>query len=80
MKPRTIDVRFVAATNRDLEDEVAPGRFRQDLYYRLNGISLLIPPLRERVDEIEPLARPFARAARRGSPSAAGPDAVGGGR
>ena len=57
VKARTIDVRFLAATNRVLEDEVARGAFRQDLYYRLNGISLLIPPLRARVDEIEPLAR-----------------------
>jgi DNA-binding NtrC family response regulator len=60
VKPRTVDVRFLAATNRVLEDEVARGGFRQDLYYRLNGISLLIPPLRARVDEIEPLARAFA--------------------
>jgi two-component system, NtrC family, response regulator AtoC len=59
IKPRTIDVRFLAATNRVLEDEVARGAFRQDLYYRLNGISLLIPPLRSRVDEIEPLAQSF---------------------
>jgi DNA-binding NtrC family response regulator len=63
VKPRTIDVRFLAATNRVLEDEVARGAFRQDLYYRLNGISLLIPPLRARVDEIEPLARAFAETA-----------------
>ena len=59
VKGRTIDVRFLAATNRVLEDEVARGAFRQDLYYRLNGISLLIPPLRARVDEIEPLAQAF---------------------
>ena len=59
VKARTIDVRFLAATNRVLEDEVARGAFRQDLYYRLNGISLLIPPLRARVDEIEPLAQAF---------------------
>ena len=63
VKPRTIDVRFLAATNRVLEDEVARGAFRQDLYYRLNGISLLIPPLRARADEIEPLARAFVESA-----------------
>jgi DNA-binding NtrC family response regulator len=71
VKPRTVDVRFLAATNRVLEDEVARGGFRQDLYYRLNGISLLIPPLRARVDEIEPLARSFAEAAARLSDRAA---------
>ena len=59
LKGRPIDVRFIAATNRDLETEVDRQRFRQDLYFRLNGISLTIPPLRERVDEIEPLARQF---------------------
>jgi DNA-binding NtrC family response regulator len=57
---RPIDVRFIFATNRDLEAEVARGAFRSDLYYRVNGISLVIPPLRERVSEIEPLARAFA--------------------
>jgi len=59
IEPRSIDVRFVAATNRDLEAEVAAGRFRSDLYFRLNGVTLWIPPLRERLDEIEPLARQF---------------------
>jgi transcriptional regulator with AAA-type ATPase domain len=57
---RPIDVRFIFATNRDLEAEVARGAFRSDLYYRVNGISLVIPPLRERTSEIEPLARTFA--------------------
>ncbi|HMG24531.1 MAG TPA: sigma-54-dependent Fis family transcriptional regulator, partial [Kofleriaceae bacterium] len=52
LKARAIDVRFVAATNRDLEHEIARGRFRRDLYYRLAGITLVIPPLRERVGEI----------------------------
>jgi DNA-binding NtrC family response regulator len=56
-------VRIVAATNRDLVAEVAARRFRQDLYFRLNGITLTIPPLRERVDEIEPLAKHFLAAA-----------------
>jgi DNA-binding NtrC family response regulator len=60
LEPRSIDVRFVAATNRDLDTEVAAGRFRQDLLYRLNGFTVHIPPLRERTDEIEPLARMFS--------------------
>jgi two-component system response regulator AtoC len=56
-RPLAIDVRFVAATNRDLEEEVANKAFREDLFFRLNGICLEIPPLRERPEEIEPLAR-----------------------
>jgi two-component system response regulator AtoC len=63
--PRPIDVRFIAATNRDLVGEIARGRFRQDLFFRLNGITLAIPPLRERVEEIVPLARLFAAKAAR---------------
>jgi DNA-binding NtrC family response regulator len=59
LKAKPIDVRFISATNRDLEAEVARGAFRQDLFFRLNGISLLIPPLRERVSEIESLAHTF---------------------
>jgi transcriptional regulator with GAF, ATPase, and Fis domain len=58
-RPRTIDVRFITATNRDLKREVVSGRFRGDLYFRINGTSFSIPPLRERKDEIEPLARYF---------------------
>jgi DNA-binding NtrC family response regulator len=61
--PRRIDVRFIAATNRDLEAEAARGTFRQDLFFRLEGITLTIPPLRERVDEIPELARTFLAAA-----------------
>jgi transcriptional regulator with PAS, ATPase and Fis domain len=57
--PRKVDVRFVAATNRDLSADIAAGRFRQDLYFRLDGLSILIPPLRERPDEIVPLAEAF---------------------
>ena len=49
----------MAATNRDLEAEIQRGTFRQDLYFRLNGITLVIPPLRERVDEIAGLAQAF---------------------
>jgi two-component system response regulator AtoC len=59
VKPRLIDVRFLAATNRDLEAEIEHGNFRQDLFFRLNGISIVIPPLRERVDEIEGLVKAF---------------------
>ena len=56
VKVRPIDVRFLAATNRDLEVEIARGHFRQDLYFRLDGITLMIPPLRERPGEIALLA------------------------
>jgi DNA-binding NtrC family response regulator len=61
LKPRRIDVRFIAATNRNLEVEVARGAFRRDLYFRLNGITLTIPPLRERISEIPRLAEIFVR-------------------
>ena len=63
--PRRIDVRFVSATNRDLDAEVARGAFREDLFFRLNGIALTMPPLRARVAEIAPLARRFAERAAR---------------
>jgi len=56
---RPIDVRFVAATHRDLEADVVRGTFRQDLFFRLNGMTLEIPPLRERTEEIEALASLF---------------------
>ncbi|NRA32937.1 MAG: sigma 54-interacting transcriptional regulator [Polyangiaceae bacterium] len=56
-----IDVRVLAATHRDLEKEVAEGKFREDLFYRLSAFDLTIPPLRERVDEITVLADLFAR-------------------
>jgi two-component system, NtrC family, response regulator AtoC len=65
LKPRPIDVRFVAATNRDLEAEVERRAFRQDLYFRLCAATLVIPPLRERVVEIPGLARSFVEAAAR---------------
>jgi DNA-binding NtrC family response regulator len=56
---RPVDVRFVTATNRDLLAEVRSGQFRGDLYYRISGLSIRVPPLRERRSEIEPLARHF---------------------
>jgi two-component system, NtrC family, response regulator AtoC len=65
LKPRPIDVRFIAATNRDLEAEVTRGTFRQDLFFRLNGATLVIPPLRERTDEVPALTRMFVTQASR---------------
>jgi NtrC-family two-component system response regulator AlgB len=71
-RTRSADVRIVAATNRPLEDEVKAGRFREDLLYRLNVVEVTVPPLRERAEDVLPLARRFiaffARQARRSPP------------
>ena len=61
VKAIDLDVRIVSATNRDLDREAERGTFRLDLLYRLNAISIMLPPLRERVAEIEPLTRHFIR-------------------
>lgn len=59
--PKKVNVRFVAATNKKLQNEVSDGRFREDLYYRLNVITINLPPLRERPEDVEPLALHFLR-------------------
>jgi DNA-binding NtrC family response regulator len=58
-RPRRVDVRVVAATNRDLAEAMRTGEFRQDLFYRINTITVSLPPLRERPDDIAVLARHF---------------------
>ncbi|HCH66440.1 MAG TPA: hypothetical protein DFR83_26790 [Deltaproteobacteria bacterium] len=72
-RPRTVDVRILAATNRNIEDDVDAGHFREDLYYRLAGVRLHIPPLRERLVDVPALAIHFLtkfaeEAERRGRP------------
>jgi transcriptional regulator with GAF, ATPase, and Fis domain len=58
-KPENVDIRIIAATNKNLEEAVAAGQFRQDLYYRLNVVTVLLPPLRERGDDVILIANYF---------------------
>ncbi len=74
--PRPLDVRLIAATNRDLQERITAGLFREDLYYRLNGISVLVPPLRDRPADIVPLARHFAERAEPGGSARLGAAAL----
>ena len=78
LKSRRIDVRFIAATNGDLEAQIVAGTFRRDLFFRLNGVTIVIPPLRERLAELEPLATAFITRATQPSqqPPALAPDAL----
>ncbi len=72
-----VDVRFIAATNRDLKASLSSGTFRDDLYYRINGVTIKLPPLRERPDDIPLLIKHFIQKFGGENPPEIGPDAFG---
>jgi two-component system NtrC family response regulator len=77
VKPISVDIRVIAATNRHLKEEVKQGRFREDLYYRLNVLNIVIPPLRERLEDIRVLVDHFIKkyaTERKSGPSIVGVD------
>ncbi len=74
---RTVDVRIIAATNRDLKKEVEKGSFREDLYYRLHGIQIDMPPLRERIEDVPLLAEHLLIRAKEGTNKSVGGLTVG---
>src|SRR4030043_199685 len=61
METIRVDIRFIVATNQDLEEAISNGKFREDLYYRLNVVSITIPPLRERKEDITDLVSYFSK-------------------
>jgi two-component system NtrC family response regulator len=59
VRPITVNIRLIAATNKSLKEEIAVGHFREDLFYRLNVVHIVLPPLRERIEDIRPLMAHF---------------------
>ncbi len=76
VKPRAVDVRIVSATHRDLSAMVEAGSFRRDLFFRIHGMTIVVPPLRARTEDIEALAAHFAKAVLRGGAATITPQAL----